>query len=619
MTRLPIVFFAGAMLLPGCAAPPAPPSARAPFFFAKQIDAAEQDFDRNLFLSYRKDGLLAAPVTMDDETRLSLSPPVPSRLTFAVNVPHQPVFRFAIGVSGLGEEVLSRPVAFTVHVESDGHEEVVFEETVRRGQSNTWFDRSADLTPWSGESIRLVFDTSLVGENTAEAGGTLLPAWGRPVLDDARASPERTNIVLISIDCLRADHVGAYGYYRNTTPSIDALAADGVVFENAMSVSSWTLPTHMSMLTGLMPSFHGVDRSHKLSASVPFLPEMLLQAGYETLGVTSGAYLSQAFGFERGFDIYRLLNDSRAEQVVDAALDLTRQARTRDHFLFLHLFDAHWPYVPPRSFLDRFDERPTDISDIMPKIIYRKPPTGPEEIQEFVNLYDGEIAYLDRELGRFFDGLKEQSLYDRTLIMLTADHGESFWERELWQHSESIYQEVLHVPLIVKWPVKWPAAARTGRSPRLVSHLSILPTIVDQAGLESPYHEYSSLDRYFDGIDQPTRVMSEITWEPKPTSGASMKVALMEGDLKYIVTMKGDIGDEEFVSEVVQEELYDLSKDPGERTNLLSGAARDLGNLRAEVRQFIDQARILRAERRGQEIVLDEALEEQLRALGYIN
>ena len=621
MTRLPFLALAIAVLLqacgPGGGTSPSSSSTGAPFFFAREIDTAEQDFDRNLFLSYRKDGLLAAPVTMDDETRLSLSPPLPSKLTFSVDVPREPIFQFAIGVSGLGEEILTRPVDFTIHVQSgpDEPNELVFEKTIRRGQSNTWFDQSVDLTPWAGESVRLTFDTSMVGEHTAEAGGTILPAWGRPVLDDALAVPDGTNLVLISIDCLRADHVSAYGYHRNTTPSIDALAVDGVVFENAMSVSSWTLPTHMSMLTGLMPSFHGANRSHKLSVSVPFLPEMLLQSGYETLGVVSGAYLSQAFGFERGFDVYRLLKDSRAEDVVDAALDLTRQARTRNHFLFLHLFDAHWPYLPPREFLDRFDERPPDISDIMPKIIYRKPPAGPDEIQDFVNLYDGEIAYLDRELGRFFEGLKEEGLYDRTLIVLTADHGESFYEREMWQHSESIYQEVLHVPLIVKWPT----GARTGKVAELASQLSIFPTIVEQAGLESPYNEYPSLDRYVDGIDQPTRVMSEITWEPKATRGASMKISLISGTLKYILTMRGDAPDEQFVSEVVEEELYDLSSDPGERTNLLPGAAGELGNMRREARQFIEQAKIMRAERRGQEIVLDEELEEQLRALGYIN
>jgi len=607
----------------GCSAPPSGPTV--PFFFAKEVGSAEQEFDRNLFLSYRKDGLLAAPVTMDDETRLSLSPPLPSELAFTVRVPSQPVFRFAIGASALGEEILTRPVSFVVRVGSGDSGEPLFEETIRRGQSNTWFDHSVDLTPWAGQTVRLTFETQMVGENVAAAGGTILPAWGRPVLDDATAEPEGTPLVLISIDCLRADHVGAYGYSRDTTPSIDALAEDGLLFERAMSVSSWTLPTHMSMLTGLMPSFHGVDRSHRLDASVPFLPEMLLNAGYETLGVVSGAYLSQAFGFERGFDIYQLRNDSRAENVVDAALELIRQARTRKHFLFLHLFDAHWPYVPPREFLDRFDERPADISDIMPKIIYRKPPANPEEIQDFVNLYDGEIAYLDRELGRLFQGLKDEGLYDRTLIVLTADHGESFYERELWQHSESIYQEVLHVPLIVKLPAASPNSDG-GRFSDLVSQLSIFPTLLEQAGLDSPYTEYPPLDRYViqsersaGGKAPQTRVMSEITWEPNPTRGTAMKVAMIEGDLKYIVTMRGEAGDERFVSEVVQEELYDLSSDPDEKTNLLPESARNLGNLRAEARQFIDQARALRASRRGQEIVLDEELEEQLRALGYIN
>ena len=113
--------------------------------------------------------------------------------------------------------------------------------------------------------------------------------------------------------------------------------------------------------------------------------------------------------------------------------------------------------------------------------------------------------------------------------------------------------------------------------------------------------------------------MSEILWEAKETHGASLKLALISGTLKYIVTLRGDVGDEQFVSEVVNEELYDLSSDPGERTNLLPEAARDLSNLRREARQFIDQARILQADRRGQKIVLDEELEEQLRALGYIN
>ena len=617
MTRLPhLAPLFVSLFIVSCDASRSP--ANVPFFFARHVDTAEQDFDRNLFLSFRKDGLLAAPVTMNNETRLSLSPPLPSKLTFQLEVPLEPLLQFSIGVSSLGADALTRPVDFAIHVDSGGVQEVCFQETVRRGQSNTWFDRTVDLTPWSGKSIRLTFETSMQGTNVAQASGTLLPAWGGPVLDSSRQGGEGTNLVLISIDCLRADHLSAYGYHRNTTPHIDRFAAEGVLFENAVSVSSWTLPTHMSMLTGLMPSFHGANRSHKLSTSVPFLPEMLSRAGYETLGVVSGAYLSQAFGFERGFDSYRFLKDARAEYVVDAGLHLALESRGRRHFLFLHLFDAHWPYLPPREFLDRFDQRPPDISDIMPKIIYGKRPRGPEEIQHFVNLYDGEIAYLDQQLGRFFEGLREAGLYDRSLIVLTADHGESFYEHDMWQHSESLYQEVTHVPLLVKWP----GGSPSGRVEHLVSQLHIFPTILERAGIDSPYADHQGLDQYASGEKpDPESVtsMSEIIWEPKETHGPSMKVSLRKGSLKYILTLTGETGDEQFVSEVVSEELYDLSQDPGERSNLLPDAARDVGGLRREVRQFIDQAQILQAERQGQEVVLDDELREQLKALGYIN
>ena len=200
-------------------------------------------------------------------------------------------------------------------------------------------------------------------------------------MDLRRVRTERT-LVLISVDCLRADHVSAYGYARNTTPNIDGFGTEGVIFRNATSVSSWTLPTHMSMMTGLMPSLHGVSRKYKLNSSVPYLPEILADNGYQTLGVVAGGYLSQRWGFERGFDVYRMLIERRASEIVDVALELARGTRSAKKFLFVHLFDAHWPYVPPRGFRDRFDERPPDISDIMPKADAGVPPSGPEEIQQ---------------------------------------------------------------------------------------------------------------------------------------------------------------------------------------------------------------------------------------------
>ena len=470
--------------VPSCASPPENPSL--PVLFARQVDEAEKDYDETLFLSYRKDGLLSAPVTLGKETRRSLTPPVPSRLTFTVPTPAEPLLNFAIGISTLGEQTLVQPVRFIIYVDDD----IAFEETVR-DQPNVWLSRTVDLSEWSGRTVRLGFETVLRRRSSKSTSGAFLPAWGNPVLDGRSANEDGTNLVLISVDCLRADHVGVYGYARNTTPNIDRFGTEGVVFRNATSVSSWTLPTHMSMMTGLMPSLHGVSRKYKLSSSVPYLPEILADNGYQTLGVAVGDYVSQEWGFERGFDVYRMLIGRRASGIVDEALELVRGTRSAKKFLFVHLFDAHWPYVPPRGFLDRFDERPPDISDIMTKVRDGVPPSGPEEIQQLVNLYDGEIAYLDKELGRFFAGLKEAGIYHRSLIILTADHGESFYEHNAWEHTISLFGEITHIPLIVKWPGESP----TGTVESLVSQLNIFPTLLEESGLVPPY-DHVSLARF---------------------------------------------------------------------------------------------------------------------------
>ncbi|MFQ5793163.1 MAG: sulfatase-like hydrolase/transferase, partial [Acidobacteriota bacterium] len=347
-------------------------------------------------------------------------------------------------------------------------------------------------------------------------------------------------------------------------------------------------------------------------------PEMLSRAGYETLGVVSGADLSPAFGFDRGFHIYRYLNDRAAAEVVDAALELSRRAGGRSQFLFVHFFDPHWPYLPPRDFLERFGKRPPDISDLTRMVVERIPPGAPEEVEYLKNLYDGEVAYVDQHLGRLIQALQAAGLYDESLIVLTADHGEAFYEHELWQHSELLYEEVTHIPLVVKWP----KGRHQGSVSRLVSQLNIFSTILEEAGLDFSYPDTPSLSRHVENggeIAGPSMVLGEITWEPNPTRGALMKISLRTEELKYIATFAGEIGDEKFVSELLREELYDLSRDPLERENLLPQALGKIGLLRREVRRFLDEARRSKAAQQGQKIVLDEELIEQLKALGYLN
>ena len=370
------------------------------YFFAHRVSESRAAFDESRFRSFRKDGQLAGTVTFGEpgthtESRFSLIPPLPSRLTYTLDVPAEGRLDFGLGVTALGDETLPAPVTFSVEID----EELVFEETVRRRFGNVWFSRSVDLSEWAGTEVELTLDvrfqeTPFVKASELHSG--VVPAWGNPVLVGGDEQEDRPDLILVSIDCLRADHVGAYGYSRPTTPTLDALASESVLFENTVSVSSWTLPTHMSMLTGLMPTEHGLSRARKRRASVPYLPEILSREGYETIGIVSGLYLSTTFGYEQGFDVYRTLIDAPAEDLIDAARDLFLAEPHRPRFLFLHFFGAHWPYLPDDELLERAGGRPRDISELLRNVIDARPPTGPRDVADTKTLYDGEVAEIDQ-------------------------------------------------------------------------------------------------------------------------------------------------------------------------------------------------------------------------------
>ena len=452
---------------------------------------------------------------------------------------------------------------------------------------------------------------------------------------------ERPNVILISIDCLRSDHLWTYGYSRNTTPSIDVFAEDGVVFETAVSTSSWTLPTHMSMLTGLPPSIHGATKTRMLHESVPYLPVLLAESGYRVDALVSVPTLSQEYGFDRGFHSYRFYFNPGASHTVDAAIDLLGKGDRQSHFLFLHLIDVHWPYALPKEFRERFGERPPDISDLLKQIRKCVPPSGQAEIDHAVNLYDGAIAYVDRELGRFLDHVKAEGLYDSALIILTADHGEAFYEHGYWKHTQTLYEEMVRVPLIVKWPVESP----TGRVHNLVNQVDIFPTVLGAVGLESETTWARDLRRYVDGLDTKRSVVSEVSWKALETRPALFKVAFRNEQFKYVATLEGPALEELDVDGIRDEELYDLRSDPGETVNLVPGSVgepstrpqarssrratrgggvpaalmEDLRSFRKDLQAYLAEARLLRSTRRGQEVVVDKLLRERLETLGYVD
>ncbi len=334
------------------------------------------------------------------------------------------------------------------------------------------------------------------------------------------------DIILVSIDSLRFDHVGCYGYKKPTTPNIDRIAGEGVRCESAVSTSSWTLPAHAAMFTGLFDSTHGlVDNGLRLSEEQPTLAAVLKANGYQTAGFFGGPYLHPAFGFGHGFLHYEscmspLGGDAHASQGAKDAKDasapkssatspssaptladlershadvtgprtldavtkwLGRDVDERPLFLFVHLWDVHYDYNPPREYAAMFDPDYTgklDASNLMknPEVNAHM---APRDFDHLVALYDGEIRFTDEILGKILALLEKRGRMSKTLLVITADHGEEFFEHAGKGHQRTLFDEVVRVPLIVRWPDRLDA----GRVVRdQVRTIDLMPTLLAAAG-----------------------------------------------------------------------------------------------------------------------------------------
>jgi arylsulfatase A-like enzyme len=321
-------------------------------------------------------------------------------------------------------------------------------------------------------------------------------AWAEHrALDSLPAiSPNAPNVVLVIIDTLRADHLSVYGYDRPTSPQIDRLAQQGVLFDDAIAAASWTLPSHASMMTGTYPHVHHTNTvSAQLPTNLPTLASVFESDGYRTAAFSANIFLfTRRQGFGRGFthfsDFFQSPGDALARVryvgAIDGflirhhvlenflgrqtAADINRDAlhwidsRHRPFFLTLNYLDAHDPYVPPQPWRHMFSKRldpggRIDIADhMLPKL-------SPAQIQDEMNAYDGGIAYADHELGLLVDALAKRGLLANTLLVVTGDHGEAFGVHGLLDHANALYFPLIHVPLLFRWPGHIPAGVRVTR------------------------------------------------------------------------------------------------------------------------------------------------------------
>lgn len=296
---------------------------------------------------------------------------------------------------------------------------------------------------------------------------------------------EHCNVVLISFDTVRADHLGSYGYARSTTPNVDGLAAKSVVFERAISQAPWTLPAHGSMLSGLYPSRLGVLRypaTRVLSDQNTVLPEVFKAAGYATAGFTGGGFVSDHYGFNRGFDVYTS-RGRRYEHNLDDTLDWLDTHKDKPFFLFFHGYDAHRPYYSKpvdKAAMGLPEDAAMDQSHFCLQSSREKPDEA--GLDKILRYYDAAIHHGDRGIGVLLEALQKQGLMENTVILLTSDHGEEFFEHGNCDHVRFVYNESVHVPLMIYVPKLSPSGKRIdGLVP---ASISVSRTLLDLVGID---------------------------------------------------------------------------------------------------------------------------------------
>lgn len=432
--------------------------------------------------------------------------------------------------------------------------------------------------------------------------------------------PNRT-VVLVIMDTVRADAIGCYGHPSNPTPVIDALAGEGLLFERAISSSGWTLPSVASILTGTWPSIHaGVGKDATIIPirdEVTTGAEVLRSEGFRTLAVANAAFLSPMLKLDRGFDVFdhvHAFNDDvrRADETVARAIELLDEHKRDSVFLLVHLFDPHLDYDPPGAYATRFTGGRTEPSPPLAYADCRQMersdneaalPPAQEDIDYVRGVYEGEVAFMDEQIGRLFDALRDAGRYDEATIFVTSDHGEEFWEHGGFEHGHTLFDELVHVPLIVKFPVgtelKHHAVAAQVRT------LDILPTVFDLYGIEMPE---SFEGKSLAGLAVSAgRDAGRIAYSEGTLYGPD-KLAWHRDRFTYIFDLSENSG-----------ELFDRVVDPGQTTNVFSEHPQAGAQLRHELYTFFKGLQEQSASMSvPQPVDLSPARLAELKSLGYI-
>lgn len=542
---------------------------------------------------------------LEVSTRVSALPPSEQTMTtrpvsvgrgavLTVGVALAPAVR-AAGAAGAEARLLARS--------SSGERELLRVVLDAADAESGWRDHRIALDALAGQSVRFVL-TTRPAPGTAP-GTAVVPLWGAPRVLEPRPRRGARNLILVSLDTLRADYVGAYGSPFPTTPVLDGVASEGALFEQVIATYPSTPGSHMSMMTGLYPNAHGViGPLDTLPADVPTLAELLGARGWQTGAVTEDGMLVAGSGFQRGFAYYR---ENKAHSIWEASgqVDVTFRSglrwldahRGEKFFLFLHTYQVHSPYLPPPEF-DRFrtyrdGDRDVPITPETPGAIRGR------------HAYAGETLYTDHEVGVLLAGLRDLGLDDRTIVVFTSDHGEEFGEHGWIGHDETLYDEVLHVPLILRAPGLVPAGVRV---PQQASLVDLAPTLLELLGVPAPRNGHgrslvpllSRPDRGGDPV-----VFSELVKRRKGLRSVSARTP----GRKWIW----------HEPPTVPAQVFDLGNDPREKQNVATPELLAEGEALRRRYESLGRGATLRPGPAATTTpTLDTETEKKLKALGYV-
>jgi arylsulfatase A-like enzyme len=517
-------------------------------------------------------------IHIDDVGLRVLPASPPSKIVLRTDIPRGGVLNVAAGIP---EDRQSKgAVEFVVGVMEGGRNQTVFSEVIdpiSRPEHRTFVNLRIDLARFAGKDRELVFET-----RAFEKDGDLFRAyWGAPAIsvDPSFSVANDPLVIVYLVDTLRADHTTPYGYGRDTTPELAKFAKDAVVFESAIAHASWTKPSVASLMTSRLPSRHkAVQLRDELDGGQVTLAEMLDLKGFATGAVIANAVIyDKDSNFGQGFDVFAGLHGEEGARsklvdtrpLIDRGLAFLDSRRGLPRFLYVHTMDPHVPYAPPVPFNTMFDPKPVDgHTGVDPRFDFHEP----LDRDRLVAQYDGDIAYGDQQFGRFIVELKKRGIYDGALIFFVADHGEEFQDHGGWLHGRSVFDELVRIPMIVKFPAQRGASTRVQQ---MVALSDVMPTILESLDMpvpDPPAIIGRPVQRVAFGKAPEPPVVSEISHRGFVSSG------IRTGQSKYIRRF----------SPQADELFFDLAKDPKEQTNLVAQNPKELRRLRSSVEAMME-------------------------------